>query len=55
MQFARFQVDLKYAEVNNMGRRSRCLHGKSSSRKPVLAQKPSSNNVQDRLADTALP
>lgn len=32
MQFARVQVELKYAEVNDTGERTRCLHGGSSRR-----------------------
>jgi hypothetical protein len=54
VQFARRQVQLKYAEVNNIGERTRCLHG-GSLENAVL---PAKNLVQElrtsRLADSAL-
>jgi hypothetical protein len=39
VQFARFQVELKYAEVNNIGGRTRALHGWVMSKPYVIAKK----------------
>jgi len=54
MQFARFQVELKYAEVNNIGKRTRCLHGGSSEntvlRKKTLVQELYKQVSQGTLA-----
>jgi hypothetical protein len=54
MQFARFQVELKCAEVNNIGKPTRCLRG-GSSENPVLRKKRSSKNCTSKLANAPLP
>ena len=54
MQFARFQVELSYAEVNKIGKRTRCLHG-GSSENSVLRKERSSKNCTRKLANAPFP
>ena len=54
VQFARRQVELKYAEANKIGERTRCLHDGSRENLVLPAKKRSSKSCTNRLADTAL-